>query len=57
MARKRSQGAFEYWVDLVALLPWWVGVALAIVSYLWLHSVATAPMQQYQAVPGQMAYR
>lgn len=31
-------------MELVALLPWWAGVALAIGLYLWLHAVATAPL-------------
>jgi restriction system protein len=30
-------------MDLVAMLPWWAGVALALVSYLFLHQVAGAP--------------
>ena len=28
-------------MDLVATLPWWVGVVLALVGYLLLHSVAS----------------
>ena len=28
-------------MDLVAMLPWWVGVVLALVSYLLLHGVAS----------------
>ena len=42
MGRQRSSrtsGATAV-MDLVALLPWWVGVALAFVAYFWLHSVA-----------------
>ena len=40
-------------MDLVALLPWWAGVALALVSYLLLHSVAS--QQEVTAVqPGQV---
>ncbi len=30
-------------MDLVSMLPWWAGVALALVSYLLLHSVASQP--------------
>lgn len=29
---------------MVAVLPWWVGVFLAAVSYFWLHNVATQPI-------------
>lgn len=32
-------------MDLVAVLPWWVGVALAVISYLVLSSVAARPVQ------------
>ncbi len=49
MARRKKQSAFEEGVDLVALLPWWGGVVLAVISYLWLHHVATAPLEPAQA--------
>jgi restriction system protein len=49
MARRRKQGAFADWVDLIALLPWWGGVALAIVAYLMLHHFAAAPAAPVQA--------
>ncbi len=41
-------------MDIVAMLPWWAGVVLALVSYLLLHSVAS---QQGVVVaqPGQVA--
>ena len=52
MARKKS-GAAEDLFEIVAMLPWWVGVVLALVAYVFLHGVAsspvTAPLQ-----PGQM---
>lgn len=48
MARKKKQSPLEVWVDLVALLPWWVGVTLAVVFYFWLHHVATAPIEPVQ---------
>jgi restriction system protein len=31
-------------MELVAMLPWWVGVALALVSYLLLHRLAEQPV-------------
>jgi restriction system protein len=40
---KKKQGAAEDITELVALLPWWVGVLLAIVSYLVLHRLAVPP--------------
>ena len=42
MARKRKQGAFEDLIDIAAMLPWWVGVLLAFISYFVLHHYATA---------------
>ena len=43
MPRRRKSSFFDDLVDLVALMPWWVGVALAPVGYLLLHSVAVSP--------------
>jgi restriction system protein len=42
MAR-RKQSTAEDLIDLVAMLPWWAGVALAVVAYVWLHQIAVAP--------------
>ncbi len=42
MAR-RKQSPAEDLLDIVAMLPWWAGVLLAIVAYVWLHSVAVSP--------------
>lgn len=44
MARRRKQSPAEDLVDLVAMLPWWAGVALAMVSYLVLHAYAARPV-------------
>jgi len=43
MARGKKSGSAEGLIDLVALLPWWLGVLLAIVSYVVLHQVALQP--------------
>lgn len=43
MARRNKQSTAEDLMDLTAMAPWWVGVALAVVSYVWLHSVAIRP--------------
>ena len=40
MARKKKTSAAEDLMDIVAMLPWWVGVALAIASYLFLSKLA-----------------
>ncbi|RZU02246.1 restriction endonuclease [Rivibacter subsaxonicus] len=51
--RRRKTSAFEDLVALVALLPWWVGVMLAVVSYVVLSTIAKRPVPAAQ--PGQMA--
>ncbi|ABE45266.1 restriction endonuclease [Polaromonas sp. JS666] len=54
MARRKKTSPLEDWLDLVAMLPWWVGVALALGSYVFLHQMAKpTPIQNLQ--PGQMA--
>lgn len=52
MARRRKTSPAEDWMELVALLPWWAGVALAIGLYLWLHALATAPLPP--VTPGKL---
>ncbi len=44
MARRRKQSPFEDLIDLAALLPWWVTLPLALIAYLWFHSIATSPI-------------
>lgn len=44
MGRRRQASAADDLLDLVAMLPWWAGVALALLSYFLLHAVATAPL-------------
>ena len=38
MARRGETSPAEDIMDIVAMLPWWVGVMLALLSYLLLHS-------------------
>jgi len=58
MRKKRNSG-FEDLVSVAAKLPWWVGVVLAIVSYLFLHKIAVAEvahvtnLRQLGGVAGQ----
>ena len=40
MARRKKSSPAEDLVDLIALMPWWAGCVMALVSYLWLHGVA-----------------
>ena len=53
MARRRKTSAAEDWIDLVAMLPWWAGVALALVFYSILHRIASQPVVA-AVQPGQM---
>ncbi len=52
MARKRKTSPAEDVLDLVSMLPWWAGVALAILSYVVLHAFATqSPVISAAPVP------
>ena len=44
MARRKKTSPVEDVMDLVAMLPWWAGVGLALISYLLLHAVASQPV-------------
>jgi restriction system protein len=54
VARRRKTSPAEDLIDLIALLPWWAGVVLAVVSYAVLHRLAA--QQIATAVhPGQVS--
>ena len=44
MARKNNQSWVEDLIEMISLFPWWVGLILATVLYIWLHSIAEAPL-------------
>lgn len=44
MPRRRKTSPLEDLIELAAMLPWWLGLALALVAYLLLHSYATSPV-------------
>ena len=50
MARKRKQSPFEDLIDIVSMLPWWVGVLLALIAYFVLHHYATAEVVPAESV-------
>lgn len=52
MARRKKSSPAEDLIELVAMLPWWVGVLLALLSYLLLHPLAASPLT-VPAQPGQ----
>ncbi|OOG53087.1 restriction endonuclease [Polaromonas sp. C04] len=54
MVRRRKSSPAEDLVDLIAMLPWWVGCVLAVVLYLLLHRIATQQVITNVA-PGQIA--
>ena len=41
MSRKRKTSPIEDVIDVIAMLPWWAGVAIAVFGYLVLHRLAT----------------
>ncbi len=51
---KRKTSTAEILIDLTALLPWYVGIALAVAFYLGLHHIATQPLPTQPAEPGQL---
>lgn len=53
MARRKKSSPAEDLIELVALLPWWAGVALALLSYLLLYPIAAQPITA--APPGQVS--
>ncbi|MET4575088.1 restriction endonuclease [Ottowia thiooxydans] len=57
MSRRRKSSPVEDLMDLVAMLPWWLGVALAIASYWVLHAVASRSLPTATSAPqiGQFA--
>jgi len=52
MARRR-QNLAEDLIEITSKLPWWVGAALAIVAYVWLHNVAASDVTAV-VQPGKM---
>lgn len=57
MARKSKSSTAEDLMDLIAMLPWWAGTALAIACYMVLHSTAIRPLPAAQSPQqiGQLA--
>lgn len=54
MARRKKTSTANDLLDLVAMLPWWAGVLLALVSYFVLHGIASQPVVA-PTQPGQMS--
>ena len=43
MARRKKETAVDALIEAVSRMPWWMGVALALLSYMVLHAFATRP--------------
>ena len=61
MSRRGDSGVVEALIELTSLVPWWVGVVLAIAAYFGLHMlaaqqipIATRPDQIASAMPAQI---
>lgn len=54
MVARRKASTFEDLISIAGKLPWWVSVALAVVSYLALHAVASRPETPVSVAPGQI---
>lgn len=54
MLRKKQSTAAENFINIVALLPWWLGVALAIVCYVFLHAMASTQVPMLAGQGGQL---
>ncbi|MDQ2819770.1 MAG: restriction endonuclease [Pseudomonadota bacterium] len=52
MARKRKSSAAKDFIGLIALVPWWIGLTIGVISYLVLHGIATAPVVVVPSVQG-----
>lgn len=44
MARRNRTSVFEDIIHLIAKLPWWAGLLIALISYFWLHNIASKPI-------------
>lgn len=53
MARRKKTSTADDLLEFVAMLPWWAGVLLAVVSYFVLHHIASQPVVA-PTQPGQM---
>ena len=56
MTRRRETGPAKDLVNIEALLPWWAGVVVAVLTYALLHGIATQPIVA-TGQPGPMTWR
>lgn len=44
MARKKKNSPAEDFIEVIALVPWWIGLIIGVVSYFILHGLAVSPV-------------
>lgn len=44
MARKKKSSPAEDFIEIIALVPWWIGLIIGVVSYFVLHGLAASPV-------------
>jgi restriction system protein len=44
VARKKKSSPAEDFIEVIALVPWWIGLIIGVVSYFILHGLAAAPV-------------
>ena len=54
MAKRSRKNTTSILMHLAALIPWWMGVALALASYGWLHSIALGA-SPFALLPAQIS--
>jgi restriction system protein len=52
MARKKKSSPAEDFIGVIALVPWWIGLLIGVISYFVLHGFATSPVVVVPSGPG-----
>ncbi len=52
--RSKKTSTAEDVVEMISHMPWWIGVLMALVLYLWLHTLATRSLPAITGQPGQV---
>jgi restriction system protein len=50
---RRKNSSLDDLLDIAKMLPWWIDIAIAIIAYFWLHSIATSEVVMV-AQPGKL---
>ena len=52
MARKKKSSPAENFIEVIALVPWWIGLIIGVVSYFILHGLAASPVAVVPSAQG-----